>query len=236
MRVFLPTGEVRESARTDEGGSEGRGETGDSGAERGMEVAGSLGSQEGVDEAGEGEGEGGGGGGEGLTEGGGGGEKEVGEGGLTAGGGVGGGGGREGDTGEVEMARNCSIDGSDTECGDVEEVARRPSLDRPLGSRDPTPPILLSPEDDDRLVGGPVAGDDDIEVGVEPGSHDPGMESHDTGRGMDSSATSPLHSGDIHDGFIFAIHRKKVSHLHCLSAHTCVHPSFEKTILLHVVK
>ena len=218
MKGFLPTGEVRESARTDEGGSEGRGETGDNGAERGMEVAGSLGSQEGVDEGGEG----GRGGGEGLTEGGEGGEgeKEVGEGGLTAGGRVGGDGGREGDTGEIEMARNCSIDGSDTECGDVEEVARRPPLDRPLGSRDPTPPILLSPEDDDRLVGGPVAGDDDIEVGVEPGSHDPGMESHDTGRGVDSSATSPLHSGDIHDGFIFAIHRKKVRNLHSSSPHT----------------
>ena len=170
-----------------------------------MEVAGNPGSQqdrEGGEEGREGGGDEGGGGeggreGEGGSEGG----RERGEDG-------------EGDTGIPgrQLPSNTSIDGSDdTECEvGVEDI--RPAPDRPLGSRDPTPPILLAPEDDDRLT---VTGV--VEVGVEPESHDPGAESHDTGRGVDSSATSPLHSGDVHDGFIFAIHRKKVSIIHSLS-------------------
>ena len=138
------------------------------------------------------------GGEEGREEGGGG--KENGDGGLDA--------GREREEGGTgppgrQLPSNSSIDESDdTDC-EVGVEGIRPSLNRPLGSRDPTPPILLAPEDDDRLPATGVVADD-IEVGVEP-------ESHDTGRGVDSSATSPLHSGDIHDGFIFAVHRKKVS-------------------------
>ncbi|CAI8055035.1 Ubiquitin carboxyl-terminal hydrolase 32 [Geodia barretti] len=182
--------EERERGRIEEGGSGERGEVCDSGEERGAEVAGNPGSLHGKEEDKEGGGE------EGREEGGGG--KENGDGGLDA--------GREreeGDTGPPgrRLPSNSSIDGSDdTECGvGVEGI--RPSLDRPLGSRDPTPPILLAPEDDDRLPAAVVVADD-VEVGVEPESHDPG-------RGVDSSATSPLHSGDIHDGFIFAVHRKK---------------------------
>ena len=192
MKIFFFADEERESGRIEEGGSGERGEVCDSGEERGAEVAGNPGSLHGKEEDKEGGGE------EGREEGGGG--KENGDGGLDA--------GREreeGDTGPPRrrLPSNSSIDGSDdTECGvGVEGI--RPSLDRPLGSRDPTPPILLAPEDDDRLPAAVVVADD-VEVGVEPESHDPG-------RGVDSSATSPLHSGDIHDGFIFAVHRKKVS-------------------------
>ena len=121
-------------------------------------------------------------------------------------------------------SRNSSIDGTDLECSSND---LRPPLDRPLGSRDPTPPILLAPEDDDRLVGNTetgfrAAGSGHDEEGG-PGSHDPGTESHDSKIGgseeLDSPATtspaaSPLHCGDLHDGFIFAIHRKIVSLCH----------------------
>jgi ubiquitin carboxyl-terminal hydrolase 6/32 len=112
-------------------------------------------------------------------------------------------------------SKNSSIDGVDLQCS-TDDL--RPPLDRPLGSRDPTPPILLAPEDDDRLVG-------NTEIGFRArnseeggsGSPDPGMESHDSKMGgseeLDSPTTtspaaSPLHCGDLHDGFIFAIHRK----------------------------
>ena len=182
---FLFADEERERGRIEEGGSGERGEIGDSGEERGAEVAGNSGSLHGKEED---------------KEGGGGGGKENGDGGLDA--------GREREEGGTgppgrQLPSNSSIDGSDDTDREVGVEGIRPSLDRPLGSRDPTPPILLAPEDDDRLPAAGVVADD-VEVGVEPESHDPG-------RGVDSSATSPLHSGDIHDGFIFAVHRKKVS-------------------------
>lgn len=88
----------------------------------------------------------------------------------------------------------------------------RPITDRPLGSRDPTPPILLAPEDDDRLTGNMATGFTAAGIEqTEEGSRDPGLESPDMGRGSDSVPISPLHSGVLHDGFVFAIHRKTVS-------------------------
>ena len=183
----------------DGGGEGGRGETGDNGEERGSEVArkpDSLHEWEGR-EGGSGEGRDA----EGGTQ------EEVVESGSAVGGEgeeEGGWGGEDGaDEARIEVTRNSSIDGSDMESG-VEDF--RPSLDRPLGSRDPTPPILLAPEDDDRLTG--------RDAGLTPESHDPRVESHDTGMGVNSSTASPLHSGEIHDGFVFAIHRKKVRYIH----------------------
>lgn len=85
--------------------------------------------------------------------------------------------------------------------------------DRPLGSRDPTPPILLAPEDDDRLTGDATTGFRAVgghcveEEGQLPGSHDSKMNNVM----LESPTASPLHSTDIHDGFVFAIHRKTVS-------------------------
>lgn len=92
----------------------------------------------------------------------------------------------------------------------------RHPADRPLGSRDPTPPILLAPEDDDRLTGDVTTGFRAVGGCVEEGheSHDLGTGSHDSKMNkteLESPTASPLHSSNIHDGFVFAIHRKTVS-------------------------
>ena len=191
----------------DNGESGEKGETGDNGEVRGAEVAsqpvvhynGSEAGEDGEDgEGGEGGdiGEDGDGGADGSTVG----RERVGEGDTGAGE------ANRADSASDQAIGNSSIDGSDIECETTENF--RPLLDRPLGSRDPTPPILLEPEDDDRLTGG--APGITPEVGVEPESLDLGAKSHGRGREAHSSTTSPLHSGDIHDGFVFAIHRKKV--------------------------
>ena len=114
--------------------------------------------------------------------------------------------------GERTESRNSSMNDIDINAS-IDDL--RLPVDRPFGSRDPTPPILLAPEDDDRLTGDAVTGFRAVggqhEAG--PGSHDLGMVSHDikTGEELGSPASSPMHSGVIHDGFIFAIHRKTVS-------------------------
>lgn len=93
----------------------------------------------------------------------------------------------------------------------------RHPADRPLGSRDPTPPILLAPEDDDRLTGDVTTGFRAVGVCGEEeghGSRDLGTGSHDSKMNkteLESPTASPLHSSNIHDGFVFAIHRKTVS-------------------------
>ena len=106
-------------------------------------------------------------------------------------------------------SRDSFIGGTeDMECS-MEDL--RPVLDRPLGSRDPTPPILLTAEEDDRITGDAATGLRAAGEEGTPRSHDPGMVSHDRSRGIRPSGVSPLHSGVVHDGFIFAIHRKTVS-------------------------
>lgn len=116
----------------------------------------------------------------------------------------------------TDESKNSSIDDItlDTGIGNPRHPA-----DRPLGSRDPTPPILLAPEDDDRLTGDVTTGFRAVggqgeEEGQLDGSHDLGAGSHDpkmNNTELESPTASPLHSNNIHDGFVFAIHRKTVS-------------------------
>ena len=89
--------------------------------------------------------------------------------------------------------------------------------DRPLGSRDPTPPILLAPEDDDRLTGDLATGfralgsQERMGGPATEGSLDPGRRS---GGMVESATPSPSHPYGFHDGFVFGIHRKTVCLLH----------------------
>lgn len=159
-----------------------------------------------------------------------GGDKDAGEGEAGGGEGEGGGeGGSEGGEGEENKTdkgergdEDMEEENSFTEEANLESresssddaimtQGRRMVVDRPLGSRDPTPPILLAPEDDDRLVGDAATGFRAVGVDSEEGSHEPTRVTAD--KGLVDSPSPPLsQSLGIQDsGFIFAVHRKTVS-------------------------
>ena len=127
-------------------------------------------------------------------------------------------GGEEKDEERIHSNENASMESRNSSTDDIDisvNIDLRPPLDRPLGSRDPTPPILLAPEDDDRLMGDAATGfravgGQQLEEEVGPGmaeSHEPGRH----GGELNSHSVSPSHSGGFNEGFIFAIHRKTVS-------------------------